>query len=220
MPKVAYHADISAMSGKQGDQVYSQTRNGAVRKSRVIPTNPNTPLQASSRGNFSVATVGYSQMAASLLLQWEAYAASLKVTDPVTMKTYSPAPGTVYTGLTSKYLQVNVGSAPPLLPPKSAFTGDTITVSAAGEPGHVTFTASAANATNVVTELMVQKLPSTARKPAKDKDRTVGFIAFAGTVLTHDVTLPTGIYACAYRFVNKDTGQMTSTVRLPTVTVT
>lgn len=208
------------MSGKQGDQVYSQTRNGAVRKSRVIPTNPNTPLQASSRGNFAVATVGYSQMGASLLLQWEAYAASLKVTDPITGRTYSPAPGTVYTGLTSKYLQVNVGGAPPLLPPKSAFTGDTITVSAAGGPSHVTFTASAANAANVVTELLVQKLPSGARKPDKSKDRTVGFIAFTGPALTHNVTLPPGIYACAYRFVNKDTGQMSSTVRLQTVTVT
>ncbi len=220
MPKVAYHADISAMSGKQGDQVYSQTRNGAVRKSRVIPTNPNTPAQASSRGNFAVATVAYSQMGASLLLQWEAYAASLRVTDPITGRAYSPAPGTVYTGLTSKYLQVNAGGAPPLLPPKSAFTGDTITVSASGLASHVTFTASAANATNVVTELMVQKLPNTNRKPAKGQDRPVGFAAFAGTELTQTVPLPAGRYSCAYRFVNKDTGQMTSIVGIEIVIVT
>ena len=220
MPKMGLHGDYTAISGKQMDQVCATTKSAVIRRQRVIPANPRTTPQVNVRQNFTQATVTYSLLAPEVTAQWEVYASTLRVTDPVSGKVSAPAPGTVFTGLAAKFLQVNPGAVIPQTPPTSTFTGDAVTMSVAGAAGHVTFTASQANGENIITELMVQKLPGTNRKPGKDKFRTEAFITFQGSSLSQNVTLPAGRYACASRFVAILTGQMSPETVLGTVDVT
>lgn len=219
MPKVAYHADIAAMSGKQGGQVYAQTRQGGVRKSRVIPMNPNTTAQVAARKAFAQGAVAYSQLSASHVAQWEQYAATLKVTDPTTGRAYSPAPGTVFTGLTAKFLQASPKSAAPLTPPTSGFAGDTITVGVSAFSHALLFTSSGANAAGVQTEILLQKLPMTNRKPDKNKYRVAGFMGFQTEGETFTAAVGPGRYACAYKFILVATGQVSLQVPLGIVDV-
>ncbi len=219
MPKVAYHADISAMSGKQGDQVYAESRMGGVRKSRVIPMNPNTPAQAAARKAFGQGSATYSQLGPDNVAQWENYAAGLRVTDPITGRAYAPTAGTVFTGLTSKFLQATPNGAVPLLPPSSRFGGDGITVSAAPGSGGIVFTGSGENGLDIQTELMVQKLPNGNRKPGKGKYRMKGFVGFAPGHLSQTVPLAPGRYACAYKFVYLATGQSSTETPIGVVVV-
>ncbi|RYG26440.1 hypothetical protein EON82_03335 [bacterium] len=85
---------------------------------------------------------------------------------------------------------------------------------AATTAGKVTFTASAANSTNVTTELLLQPLKNANRKPSSRGYRIKAYNSFAAGTLTKDVTVPPGYYAAAYRFVSKTTGQSTPLVYL------
>ena len=66
--------------------------------------------------------------------------------------------------------------------------------------------------------MLLQKLASTARMPDPDKYKSYGFVAFAPNV-AWQTQVPPGVYAPAYRFVDINTGQDTSTVTLPLVVV-
>ncbi len=81
----------------------------------------------------------------------------------------------------------------------------------------VTFTASAANAPGVLTELLLQPLPSPNRTPERRAYRTRAFVAFTPENLSATVPTGSGPYAAAYRFVDAETGQTTALVTLGTV---
>ena len=219
MPKMGYYNDASVVSGKQGNEVYATGRSGGVRRRRTIPTNPNTPAQAAARQAFTHGTIVYSQLPSGLVVQWEQYAATIHVTDPITGKTYSPAPGTVFVGLASKFLHVTPTGTVPTTPPTGTFSGDAVTVSAVQEDGGIGFTASAANESGIKTELLFQKLPSTNRQPGKENYRTLGFVAYAAGHLSQAFPLAFARYAVAYRFVLTTTGQTSRIVRLGVIDV-
>jgi hypothetical protein len=105
-------------------------------------------------------------------------------------------------------------------PPATSFDGDAITITATASTGKVTFTASAANATNVVTEFLLQPLANVNRTPQKGAYRSKGFFHFATGTLSHDVTVQARYYAAAYRLVNSATGQETAPVYLDVQAVT
>ena len=219
MAKVLYAPEIQDMRGKLGNTVLSRARNGSTARARVIPKNPKSIAQTSVRAAFSKTSAMYKNMTAPQLAAWAAYAAGLTKHDPVTGKSYAPAPGTVFDGLASKFLQITPAGTVPLTPPAAAFTGDSITVSAVGASGKVTFTGTAANAANVKTELLLQPLKSRARTPGPKAYRTKAFFAFVAGTLSQDVIVPAGFYAPAYRFVSPVTGQMLGLVTLPIVQV-
>ena len=219
MAKVLYSADIQDLRGKMGNTVFSKARNGATSRGRVIPKNPRTTAQTAVRSNLVRSNTSLHTLTTAQVTAWQAFAAGQTVSDPVTGHTYSPAWNTVYNGLTTKFLQINPTGTAPTSPPAAPFGGDSISVTAAGATAQITFTGSAANATGMKTELLVQALKTKYRTPNPNGYRSKGFIAFTSGTLTANVALTPGWYAVAYRFVSTATGQETHPITLGMVQV-
>ncbi len=207
------------LRGKAGSVVFARSKDGTVIKPRIAGRNPRTPAQLAVRANLTKASGAFKNLSPAQLTTWQTYAATQTKRDPRTAKSYTPSAINAYSALATKVFQVNPSAAAPTSPPALAFVGDTITVTAAGAAGKVTFTGSAANGVNITTELLVQPLKSRNRAPQPKGYRTKAFKAFAAGNLTQDVTLAAGWYVPAYRFVNTTTGQVTGLVVLPMVQV-
>ncbi len=221
MANVAYSADIQDLRGKVGTNVFSKARSGSTVRIRTSGKNPRTPAQSAVRLNLAKASAAYKSLTLPQITAWQTYAASQTKHNPVTGKSYTPSANTVFVGLASKFLQINPTGTIPVTPPAASFVGDTIAATAAGAVGQVTFTATAANAANVKTELLLQPLKSRTRAPGAKGYRTKAFVAFtAGPGLIFNVVVPAGFYAPAYRFVNTTTGQETPLITLPIVQAT
>ena len=214
MAKIAYGAAVSNIRGKVSGTIFSKSRSGPTLKAYAVPKNPRTQAQTTSRSNFARASAQYAALTQTQKDGWADYAAGLTYTDHVSGETYTPTGSNVFTGLASKFLQVNPAGTIPVATPPSHFTGDTVTVTATGGSGKLIFTANAANTEGVTTEILLQKLRSAGRTPAPDGYRTKQFNVFATGSLVLNVTLSSGYYAAAIRFVNRTTGQETPPVAL------
>jgi hypothetical protein len=217
MGKVALNAFMSKVSGKVGTAVFADTKEGIVLKQWVSPSNPSTPAQVAVRANLSKVTKLFKNFSPPQNAAWKAYAQTWNETSETTGKVFNLSAISAFVKLGTKFLQVNPTGTVPTTPPFTAFTGDTVTVTTAGGTGVITFTASGANATNVKTELLIQKLNSLNCVPSSNGYRSKGFFAFTAGSLTTTVTLPGGVYASGYRFVNTVTGQETAVVPLSIV---
>lgn len=200
---------LQDLRGKAGNAVFVAGRNGIVVRARITPTNPNTAAQETARANLTKAATAYRNLTTAEQAQWVTYAAGITKTNAVTGKTYHPTPMAAFTALASKFLQVAPTGTIPTTPPSTAFTGDSITVTAAAETGKITLTASGADTIFVKTELLLQPLASKFRTPQAHAYRSKAFNTFSSSGLTYDVSVAAGYYAAAYRFVNTLTGQET-----------
>lgn len=219
MAKIAYGATVSNVRGKIGVTVYSAGRSGATARIRKSGSNPRTTAQQDVRRYFTTASETFKTMTSAQVADWDAYAQSLTLHNPVSGEAYHPAAINTFVALGSKFLQINPTGTLPMNPPTAPFRGDTITVTAENTADGITFTASGANALHVKTELLVQKLASPNRTPTNDAYRSQGFVAFASGSLTFALNLPGGAYGVAYRFVNALTGQETLLQVLPVIVV-
>lgn len=208
-----------ALSGKVGNSVFLNTAQGTLIRSYVIPTNPNTSAQTSSRSHFARAIIAYRNLTPEQADAWDEWAAQQIVVDNLTDKARVPTAYHVFIGLTTKFLQVTPTGTIPMNPPVIGFVGDALTITTTALLGKIRFTASGPNSANVVTELLLQPVRFKHQKVQNDKFRPAAFVAFASGSLSHDVTLSHGWYAVAYRCVNPTTGQQTPLVRLPAVQV-
>ncbi len=206
MAKVILSSAIQQLSGKAGTTVFVKGRSAQIMKARTKGKNPKTAAQTAVRNNHATSARAYKAMTPAQLANWGAYAATLTKKNKITGQSYTPTAINAFTGLADKFLQITPGGAIPMTPPVAGFNGDTPTISAAGGVGQVTFTASAANAAGVKTELLVQPLKSSARTPSARGYRTNSFFAFAPGTLSKIVSLPSGNYALAARFVQTATG--------------
>lgn len=208
-------AFADSLSGKSGNTVFRKTKGGTVVSDHVIPDNPNTLAQQGVRNNFRRATTNFSTLSDAQVQAWNTFAGNFTHrTKGGKLRAKSGI--NVYAGLVSKMLQVNPSATMPTAPPSSAFTGDSITITAESETtGTVTFTASAANASGITTELLLQPLRNSHRHPQPQGYRTKAFFTFTSGTLTKNVTVPAGYYAAAYRFVKTSTGQETGLFLLP-----
>ena len=207
------------LRGKDGSVVISKSRTGLVLKPRAKARNPKSTAQNGVRSNLAKAAQNYKNFTAAQVTAWQTYAASIVKKNPISGTSYSPTAINAFVALASKFYQINPAGTAPTTPPTTAFAGDVITVTATAGTGLVTFTASAANAANVKTELLLQPLKSKNRVPGTKGYRTKAFFAFASGSLTTTVSAPTGNYAAAYRFVNTLTGQESALVTLPVLSV-
>ena len=82
----------------------------------------------------------------------------------------------------------------------------------------LTFLASGANAPGVLTEIMVEKLANVRRKPT-GVYKSRGFVAFSEDRREFDLPVEAGVYACATRFVARETGEAKAIRALGVVTV-
>ena len=218
MAKAELGVLLQDLRGKAGNVVFQKSSEGLIVRPRVRGTNPNTPAQIAVRSYLTRASQAYEVLTPVQVLAWKNYAST--IVKHTGGKSYSPTAINAFTELAAKFLQVNPTGTIPVAPPANPFSGDTITISATAAAGQVTFTASAANAANVKTEFLLQSLKNGNRKPQKNGYRSRGFFAFVAGTLTHNVSVPSGYYAAAYRFVNSLTGQATEPVYLPVQQVT
>lgn len=220
MARIGLGVVVAQIRGKVGGGVFTHAKNGATLRTRVKPSNPRTAAQSGVRSDFTDASRAYKNLGSSDLAAWRNYALSITKTNAISGTTYHPSAISLFNALASKFLQLTPGGAIPTTPPAAPFEGDTITVTAAGASGKITFTGSGANDAAVTTELLYQRLPSANRVPNPKGYKHGEFKAFASMALTQDVTLDPGEYIPAYKFVEEATGQQTGLVILPQVTVT
>lgn len=195
--------------GKVGNEVFVQTAGGTVVREYVIPRNPRTPAQQAHRERWRRASLAWSEIDQSSYEAWVDYANSLSARNPATGITKSPRPNNLFCVLYSKVLAINL-AAPAPNPPSAPFFGDHVSVSAAASPGEIVFTANRANESGIVTEILLQGMANGRRRTYPDKYRSQGFVAFTPEHLSEAIAVKPGWYACAYRFVNAETGQETS----------
>lgn len=219
MAKVTTNGLGIELRGRAGSAVFSMTANGLTMRPYTVPADPRTPAQMASRARLSRVSQLWKTLTAAQHRAWRDYAATVTRFHSYGGPPYHPAPHTLFIALGSKFLQVNSDGDLPLLPPAYPFFGDTIRVSASGEPGAVVFTATGPNADGIVTELLLQPLPSTGREPKATLYRAESFVSFAPGSLTASVPVAPDPYAPAYRFVNSLTGQEADRVDLETVLV-
>ena len=219
MAKIALSGELQDIRGKVGTNVYTKSHTGPVLRVKVKGTVTHTPAQTSVRSAFTRASAAFKNMTPAQVTNWRNYALTITKKNTVNGKAYHPTPINAFNGLTSKFLQINPAGTVPLTPPSSSFTGDTLTITVAGGTGSLAWTANAANAANIKTEFLAQRLVSQNRVPTYKGYRSKGFLAFAAGGLTGTVFVSSGYYAVAYRYVNTLTGQETPLVALGIVQV-
>lgn len=190
---------VGELSGKAGNAVFVQTARGLVVRGLPRVNNPQTSSQCAIRGVFAEASRAWKGLTPAQAEAWRTYA----LAQPGGRSAYA-----LFVGLTAKYLQLHPQGAAPVNPPSHAFFGDGLAVAASSSsPGVVTFTASAASQSGVTVELLIQRLAHANRLPKAREYRTLAFHAYAPGALAFSQTVPKGVYACAYRFVEVSSGQ-------------
>ena len=209
-----------SLSGKAGSVRFAKTKDGTIMRDSARVNNPKTPAQEAVRSDFTQVTELWQTLTSVQQTQWRSQARLIVKKSKRSGRDRSPSGFNYFTGLTTKYLQINPGGAIPHTPPASAaFSGDTVAVTAVAKTGGILYTADKANAEGVTTELLLQTLRSAGRLPTASDYRSKQFIAFAAGSLSATVAVPAGSYAPAIRFVNPRTGQETAIFPLPVVHV-
>lgn len=220
MAKFKLNGAFSGASGKLGNIVFGKAKGGyAVARDKGVTTNPKTAAQLSVRAAQTKSSQIYKNMTTAQVQAWTNYAATLPQVSKKSGIKRKVSAINAFCALADKFLQVNPAGTVPLTPPTTAFTGDNITLTATAGTGSITFTASAANAVGVKTELLLQPLKGKNRTPVAKGYRTKAFVAFVSGTLTSVQTVPTGYYAAGYRFVSIATGQETAIAPIGVQTV-
>lgn len=187
------------LHGSAGNATLIRTRYGVQIRDRTVPRNPQTPLQQPNRARHKRATEVWRGLPFDAVARWRA--------------AFPTGGNDAMNAFTTTYkllLRLDASALPPLAPPAHAFFGDAIHVETLPpEDSIVRFAASAPNAPEVVTELWLQPLAGPHRKAYLDKYRHAAFVAF-GPSLEAEISCEPGWTACAYRFVNAETGQSTA----------
>ena len=220
MAKFAFSALVENASGRMGSVVWTRARNGATARTWTQVSNPRTNAQTQVRQSFAQAARTFANMTPAQAAAWNAYGQTITRTNPLNGKTYHPAGIDIFMAYATKFLQLSPSGTIPVAPPASPFVGDSISLTAESEsPGVISFNASGPNSAGVTTELLIQKLPGSNRKPNPEGYQHAAFKVFTSGSLKQDVNVVAGHYAAAYRFVKNSTGQATELVTLPVMTI-
>lgn len=206
MAKAKNGIAVAGLHGRLGNVVLQRAGEGLVVREMVVPYDPRTPAQLASRNRMQDVAAYWSRLGDAERAAWAEFAPE---------RTYQ-----AYLGLTSKWLARHPGEEPPTMPPGSPFFGDAVEITLLDpEPGRLVVRASRANAPDVATEILVQRLAGRWRKPREEKYRFAAFLTFTPDGLTQRVLLSPGAYAVAYRFLRTTSGQCTAFARLASLNV-
>ncbi len=211
MAIVTFDSGVKQIRGKSGNINFAQTKYGIEYKSNPIRVKPQSPAQLAQQARLKRAAGAYGALTSAQNALWQTYSKSIFVNSN-NGEDVNPSAYAAFVGLFSKFVQVTPAGTFPAAPPSAVFGGDSVTVTATGVDGVITFTASKANAANVTTELLIQPLRNIFRKPTPNYT-SKGFFTF----ITGTLTVPAGAYSVAIRFVNSATGQEVGKVVLATV---
>lgn len=207
------------MRGKAGNTVFVETKLGTVARDRTFPTGAASPAQTAVRNNMKKDGAAWQSLSAQSVQNWNAFASRMTLKGKKSGLPYAPSGYLIFTAYTTKWLQIHGSGTAPAEPPTGLFGGDAISVSATAGTGSVTFTASGANATGVMTELLLKPIKGKHRKAGSEGYVSRGFIAFKGDALSKTVSVPVGYYAAGYQFVEASSGRETGVVPITTLTV-
>lgn len=218
MAKARLGSILGEVSGRIGSEVATRGRGGTILRGLPTYRRPTSPNEQITQTRMAAVMATYNTLTHAQAMAWNAYGQTITHHNAVSGRAYHPTGQNVFVALASKFLQANPAGTVPLVPPTTSFVGDTLTLTAAGAAGHLTFTASAPNAPGVLTELLVQKLKTPRRAPTPVY-KSEAFASFAPGGLAVTLAFPPGVYACAFRFVEAATGQMTELVRVGVVEI-
>lgn len=168
---------------------------------RPFVNDPQTPAKLEQRARMAQCARAWKAMSLAQAQAWRDFAAAR-----------GGKPQLLFQALGCKVLQVNPSAALPLLPPETEFPGDAVRFSVSSGTGGVVVTADRANAPGVVTEVLLQMLPSVHCRTYLSRYRSAGFHACsAGEARTYSAS--PGVYALATRFIYTPTGQSTALIK-------
>ncbi|MCE9557561.1 MAG: hypothetical protein K8R88_01280 [Armatimonadetes bacterium] len=214
MAKVRESAIIGGISGRTGNAVFVKGKYGTILRERPLPSDSKTPKQMESRNRMRIVGQAWRNMTLAHAAAWRAFAEA----EAGYGSDQAVSAQLIFTRLGTKFLQANPGLPVPVVPPVGAFPGDSVRFSCVSVSGAVRVSGSVANAAGVVTEVLLQKLPSVHCRTYLQRYRTTAFHAFsAGESL--DLPVSPGVYAVATRFVYAATGQATDLIETGVVAV-
>ena len=210
---------ITAASGRLGDRVFLYRDGRTISRRFVPPSDPKTPDQRLARARFAQAVRAWGALTDAQRHAWEDYGATRVRTESLWAETKTQNGYGAFLTLSLKRLHLLPGAALPVLPPDTAFSGDTATVTARAGTGEIIWRASRPNTAGVVTELLAQQTRGRTRQPSLEKYRALAFVSFTHERMATVTPRTPGTWACAVRFLCTETGQTTEMVRLPPVEV-
>lgn len=211
-------AVVGPISGRLGGVVFSDTPWGMTMRELPERSRRVSGAQAEVRMRMTRAAAAFRGMTLQQAAAWRAYAESLNGDKPQSRKGGGISAQQAFNALTTKLLQIDPEAEIPLTPPSDPFGGDALTFTLASAPGGVQVTADRPNTPGVVTELLLQRLPSVHCRTYLQRYRTALFTRFDAGL---SVLLPCspGVWAVGVRFVRASTGQMVAPLELGVVVV-
>lgn len=220
MAKLGNFLNVSNIRGKVAGNVYSKGRSGATMRVRTKGANPRTAAQSNVRAQLAAGARFFKALTGSQLTAYKAYAATITKHNAVSGAAYSPAAVDALVALYVIYKLITPGVAFPTTPPAAPFVGDTITQTAAGSAGTITFTGSAAQTAGDTTIFLIQKLKSANRVPGAKAYRIGKIAVTPSTPFQVTITgLAAGTYAVGYQSALVATGQTSGRTFLGNVIV-
>lgn len=220
MAKLGGFIQVADIRGKLGGNVFSKARNGATLRIRVKPRNPRSTDQSDVRALMTAGARAAKVLSSSDVLAWKSYASSITKHNDVSGQAYNPSWITALTALYVPFFLATPGGTFPTTPPASPYSGDVITVTAAGGSGQIQITGSAQSTADNTVFLYAEKLKSANRAPSNKPGKLISVAPIPTTPFHVTVTgLDPGDYAVKMKFVLTTTGQEGPIVSLGTVTV-
>lgn len=200
MAKVRQSVVVGGLSGRVGNAVFVATPGGTVLRDRPFVSDPQTPAQVAARERVRLLARVFRSLDLAEAQAWRAAAQGLGLS----AQQY-------FNRLGVRFLAANPAGTVPRMPPAFLFPGDAVRFVVSAGPGGVVVTADRANAPGVVTEILIQKLPSVHCRTYLSRYRNAGFVAF-GAGETKTLPQRPGVFAVATRFVYAPTGQSTELI--------
>ena len=157
----------------------------------------------------------WAQLPSDIREGWEHWAAKFRRYSPSKGRVICPTARRLYIQTALNRWRLDPDLPTPLGAPETAFSGDDIGVFVIpgtrrepGLTGHIRFASSGPNRPDVITALLIQKLPRPEKNLSTRSLRAADFVVFSEGQTSIDLPVKPGHYATAYRFVGRETLQM------------
>lgn len=219
MALIEFSPVVANMAGSAGAVTFMGGRVGPIVRGRVSLHLVKTIARSLSQNNMQNAAAEFANLSPTDKATWNSAASGILQLNPITGQHYPMTGISYYCSLAIIFKMGSPGQRPPTAPPGSAFTGDSITITATGGTGQITWTGSAQQGAGIKTMFLTQLLPYDGRKPNPQGYRTLRTSPIPASPFQVNQNIGRGVYAVGYRFMKVTTGQATAPVYLANVTV-